>query len=97
MPVPVLLRAKTVLYGHFNNLFDDNGAAHPFGVPCLGMSRLPADHVHHRLETFAVVQPAQHERGGQGYEAFSQTLSENVFHPAPECGWKWSGIFFPPR
>ena len=56
--VPVLLRAEAVLYGHLDNPADDNGAAHPLGVPCLGMPSLPADHVHHCLETLAVIQPA---------------------------------------
>ena len=95
VPVPVLLRAEAVLYGHFNNLFDDNGAAHPLGVSCLGMPSLPADHVHHGLEAFAVIQPAQYKRGGQGHAAFSQALSENVFHPAPECGRRRGCVFFP--
>ena len=93
--VPVLLRAEAVLYGHFDNLPDDNGAAHPLGVPCLGMSRLPADHVHHGLEALAVIQPAQYKRGGQGHAAFSQALSENVFHSAPECGRRRGCVFFP--
>ena len=95
VPVPVLLRAEAVLYGHLDNPADDNGAAHPLGVPCLGMLRLPADHVHHRLEALAVVQPAQYKRGGQGHAAFSQALSENVFHPAPECGRRRGCVFFP--
>lgn len=76
MPVPVLLRAEAILYGHLDNLPDDNGAAHPLGVPCFGMPSLPADHVHHSLETLAVIQPAQYKRGGQGHTAFSQALSE---------------------
>ena len=97
MLVPVLLRAEAILYGHLDNLPDDNGAAHPLGVPCLGMPSLPADHVHHGLETLAVIQPAQYKRGGQGHAAFSQALSENVSHPAPEGGRRRSRILFPPR
>ena len=93
--VPVLLCAETVLYGHLDNLPDDNGAAHPLGVPCLGMPRLPADHVHHGLKALAVIQPAQYKRGGQGHAAFSQALSENVFHPAPKGGRRRSRILFP--
>ena len=95
MPVPVLLRAEAILYGHLDNLPDDNGAAHPLGVPCFGMPSLPADHVHHGLETLAVIQPAQYKRGGQGHAAFSQALSENVSHPAPEGGRRRSRILFP--
>ena len=93
--VPVLLRAEAVLYGHLDNLPDDNGTAHPLGVPCLGMPGLPADHVHHGLEALAVIQPAQYKRGGQGHAAFSQALSENVFHSAPECGRRRGCVFFP--
>ena len=61
MFVPVLLCAEAVLYGHFDNLANDNGTAHPLGIPRLGMSRLPANHVHHCLETLAVIQPAQYK------------------------------------
>jgi len=61
------------------------------------MPGLPADHVHHRLEALAVVQPAQYKRGGQCHATFSYALSENVFHPAPECSRRRGSILFPPR